>query len=371
MVQEEIYDIGLKIKILGPYIKAKTPVNCLCEVCGHTWIGTANSLLSGQGCNNCAGRINPTIEELQKQLDELGKRFTVSGPFVKSTDKLLVTCVDCGFEWKAISNSLRRESYGCSECRKSLRPVKVKPEPKVRPKKDKIEKPKLPTRAERSYEGFYSKLEERGIRFTLISDFVDYKTKIHVFCNECETMSLKGPSSILLDACAICSRKAKGSLEKVQAKLNENNRNITVSGTYTNAFGKLDCHCKVCGCDWSTNPHNLDRTGCPSCALTGYDPNKPGYLYYLRVSDNSDVYWKIGITNIGLKGRFRPADRELIEVLYCHLFDDGFVAQKAERNILDMFSEYRAENVNLLRAGNTELFTKDVLQMDHLSSWSI
>lgn len=374
MVQEEIYAIGSKIKLLSIYTRGRDPIDCLCEVCNHTWIGKANNLLTGQGCNKCAGRINPTLEEFQEELDLLGKKFTVSGDFLKSTDKLTATCNDCNFQWKAVSLSLRRESCKCPECRKAdykcnIEPVaRIKPDPVVKTKKPEVKKP---SRAERSYEGFHRRIAEKDTKFTFISDFVDYKTKIQVFCNDCETISLRSPSSLLENACAVCSRKVKGSLQKVQEKLNLNNRNIEVSGTYTNAFGKIDCECLVCNCLWSANPHNLDRTGCPSCALTGYDPNKPGYLYYLRVSDSNNTFWKIGITNIGLKGRFTASDRKFIEVLYCHLFDDGFSAQKAERNILNIFKEHRAEGVKLLRAGNTELFTKDVLQMNHLIPWGI
>lgn len=368
MLQEELIGIGSTVILTGQYTKGIEPVDCICPICEHRWTSTPNRLLRGTGCPSCSGRINPTLEELQQELNLLGKNFTVSGQFLRSTDKLTATCNDCGFQWRTVSLAFRRDSCKCPECRKASLPVKVKPEATARYKAEKIPQP---TRSERAYTNFHNKISEKVVNFTMISDFVNYGTKIQVFCNDCETVSLRSPGSLLENGCAVCSRKVKGSVEKVQNKLNQSNRNIIVSGTYTNAFGKLDCHCTVCGCDWPANPHNLDRTGCPSCALTGYDPNKPGYLYYLRVSDDTDIYWKIGITNIGMKGRFRPADRKVIEVLYCHLFEDGFVAQKAERNILDMFSEYRAENVNLLRAGNTELFTKDVLQMNHLSSWSI
>ena len=365
MVQEEVYALGSNIKLLSEYTKGRDPIECLCEVCNYSWIGKVNNLLSGQGCNKCAGRINPTLEEFQQELNSKGKDFTVSGDFIKSTDKLTATCNTCGFQWKAVSLALRRESCKCPECRKAS--YRVKSEPKLKTRIEKEPKPPVD-----HYNNFHKKLSELNCKFVLIGDYVRSFINIEVICKDCETTSFKRPVSILKGVCAVCSGKAKGSLPKLQEKLNQDSRNIVVSGTYTNAFGKLDCRCTVCECSWSANPHNLDRTGCPSCALTGYDPNKSGYLYYLRVSDENNTYWKIGITNIGLKGRFsRSSDRKVIEVLYCHLFDDGFVAQKAERNILNMFSEYRAENVNLLRAGNTELFTKDVLQMNHLSSWSI
>jgi DNA-directed RNA polymerase subunit RPC12/RpoP len=57
----------------------------------------------------------------------------------------------------------------------------------------------------------------------------------------------------------------------------------------------------VCSLDsrhkWSTTPahRTSESQGCPSCAFTGFDPNKPGYLYFIKHSS-----WKmlqIGITN--------------------------------------------------------------------------
>lgn len=116
MLQEELFYSESYILVYGEYRTAHDPVDCECLVCGYTWLGKPNNLLNGQGCNSCAGRVNPSLVEFQKQLDRLGKNFKVSGDFVKSTQKLTATCNNCGFSWEAISLSLRRQSTQCRSC---------------------------------------------------------------------------------------------------------------------------------------------------------------------------------------------------------------------------------------------------------------
>jgi hypothetical protein len=50
------------------------------------------------------------------------------------------------------------------------------------------------------------------------------------------------------------------------------------------------------GHSWKAAPKSrLNGTNCPTCAKSGYDPNKPGYLYFLR-HDPWELF-QIGITN--------------------------------------------------------------------------
>jgi len=52
------------------------------------------------------------------------------------------------------------------------------------------------------------------------------------------------------------------------------------------------------GHEWQANGNNrVTRTGCPTCASTGFDPNKPAVVYF--IAHRSLQARKIGITNIG------------------------------------------------------------------------
>lgn len=44
------------ITVVGTYTESKAKLECKCNVCGHHWMATPNSLLRGSGCPNCANK---------------------------------------------------------------------------------------------------------------------------------------------------------------------------------------------------------------------------------------------------------------------------------------------------------------------------
>jgi len=351
MFKEELKSTGRNVIILGEYVSAKTNIACQCPACNYCWETTPNRLLSaGSGCPKCGGRVLPTIEDINAKLEVQDKSFVVSGQLNKSTDKLSATCSNCGDSWEGCYGTFLRDGYSCTTCRKKHN-----------------SNPSEEVQLELN-QRFQARLNALDKNFTLVGNYTRTYKPVTVSCNSCGRAWTNTAFGVLTNGCAECSGKVKGSLEKTQQVLKQSGRQIKVSGNYHNAFSKLSCECLVCSTEWLCHSHNLlnGGRGCPSCAKTGYDPSKAGILYYLRVSDENTVYWKIGITNLSVKERFPSVDREKIVVLYSQKFDDGNVAQKAERNILNIFKEYRAQGLDILKSGNTELFTHDVLQMDHL-----
>ncbi|MDH5572515.1 MAG: hypothetical protein OEY89_12170 [Gammaproteobacteria bacterium] len=115
------------------------------------------------------------------------------------------------------------------------------------------------------------------------------------------------------------------------------------------------------------NDHIHQKSGCPDCAETGFNPNKPGLLYYLAIStDDGDMLYKIGITNLSVEERFRGSDLARIRVVKIWRFDIGSVAATRESEILNQFADDRYYGPRILiGAGNTELFTHDILRLDY------
>jgi Zn finger protein HypA/HybF involved in hydrogenase expression len=105
-------------------------------------------------------------------------------------------------------------------------------------------------------------------------------------------------------------------------------------------------------------------SGCPSCssASGGFDPKKPGILYYLSIN-NGEAY-KIGITNKSVQERFNISELKTIKVVFTEFFENGQDCREKEKQILSEYKAYKYEGPNLLESGNTELFTKDVLNKD-------
>ena len=91
--------------------------------------------------------------------------------------------------------------------------------------------------------------------------------------------------------------------------------------------------CEV-GHQWSaTVDHRSQGQGCPSCARTGYDPNKKGFLYLLR-------HDQLGLLQIGKtnnpKERLRRHTRNGWEAIDLTQPLDGHLVSKLEQDIMKM-----------------------------------
>jgi hypothetical protein len=131
------------------------------------------------------------------------------------------------------------------------------------------------------------------------------------------------------------------------------------------------CRC-VCGNECILRRGYFIRNASASCgcqAINGFDQKKPASLYYLRVI-NSDgcVLYKVGVTNRSVKIRLGKNDRARCHVLLDARFADGSNAWKLEQIILKAFIKYAYKGQEVLDVGNTELFTKDILNLDAASN---
>jgi len=96
---------------------------------------------------------------------------------------------------------------------------------------------------------------------------------------------------------------------------------------------------------------------------TGFNVDKPGITYYLRIEKEGTIVYKIGITNLSVKERFGE-EMKYIKVLQIWEFDDGQKAFDLEQKILKEYSFAKYNGSNILKSGNTEMFTHDVLLLD-------
>lgn len=285
------------------------------------------------------GRAKDSIEKIQEFLDSQKRNITVISEYVNSKTPITCECNSCGHVWETLSTALKGRKHGCGVCA---------------------------GKKSKTVEHIQAIVDSLGKNFIVLSK-AERKYHYLLQCKLCDYVWESQYSNIKLNGCAECNKKTKWTLERLQKLLDERKSNIEVSGDSVKAFSLVDCKCCICSHSWKAKPHNLSfGKGCPSCAKTGFDPSKPGILYYLRVEKDSQIYWKIGITNLSVKERFKASELKFITTLYSQLFEDGSIAQKAERSILGLFSKYKAKGVKILKSGNTELFVKDVLQMDHL-----
>lgn len=117
---------------------------------------------------------------------------------------------------------------------------------------------------------------------------------------------------------------------------------------------------------WKATPGSiLSGSGCPYCSRSKrFDKNKPAILYYVKISTDSNIYYKIGITNKSLSQRFASDTNVIVDTLLEKQFSTGELARSEELKILNLYKKYRVTVPGLIRRGYTELFTVDILGLD-------
>jgi len=197
--------------------------------------------------------------------------------------------------------------------------------------------------------------------YKLLSTYKNSGTKLDLECDKGHRYKAPWAGFQQGNRCHHCSGKAKLTHAFVLGEIGKAGYNLL--STYKNANAKLDLECdkghryKACWGSFSQGRR------CPRCASYGFNPDKPGSLYYVRFDHNGKAFYKIGITNRTIAERFcgEPTPYTVImETRY--LF--GYLAAELERDILANHKRHQYQGDCFLVSGNTELFTKDVLRLD-------
>jgi hypothetical protein len=126
------------------------------------------------------------------------------------------------------------------------------------------------------------------------------------------------------------------------------------------------CLCSVCGSEREFSGNALRLRAYPVCTCEHrvFNPDAPASVYYVRI-EGIPAYWKIGITQKPLAVRFGK-DFHKITVLMEWEKKTGKEASDFEQGILDEYNpfRYRGTDPILATGGNTEIFTRDVLNWD-------
>jgi hypothetical protein len=138
--------------------------------------------------------------------------------------------------------------------------------------------------------------------------------------------------------------------------------------------GKYKWQCTA-GHLWMASPHNraLNSRGCPTCATTGFDPNKPGFLYLI---DHFDLeMFQIGITNFP-DNRLGSHKRRGWEFIELRGPMDGHLTQQLETSCLHALEKRGAIFGNKAGIekfdGYSEAWTKsslNVTSIKHMLDW--
>ena len=325
------------------YKNSYAKVIIVCRNHGSFEQNPTNHVSSRAGCPECSGRRLTTEKFIEKAEAVHGDRYDYSRvAYVNSRTHVTIICPDHGPFSLTPPNHVGGK-VGCPECKGVKR---------------------------HSNESFIEKAN------TIHSDRYDYsqveyvnsRTDVTIICPDHGPFSQTPHDHLGKTGCHECggTKPLTAELFIEKAKAIHGDRYDYSQVEYVNNRTRITIICPNHGPFQQTGSHHLSARGCPGCAETGFNPSEPGLLYYIAVTtDEIDTLYKIGITNTSVERRFPGPDLARIRVVKTWHFAVGRDAAEREAEILCEFAGDRYYGPDILvGAGNTELFTRDVLVLD-------
>ena len=214
----------------------------------------------------------------------------------------------------------------------------------------------------KTHDTYLKEIKDKSV--ICLESYINSSTPILHKCKNCGKEWLLRPNDALRGRGCLDCYRASRVLHNYADKLDKVNNFIKVCEEYINCYTKIEHECLVCSYKWKVKPSSLlSGHGCPMCAPTGVDTNKPTRLYYICIDD---TYYKIGITNRTVSERFiKDIRTKDIRIVWEHVFDSGIDAQELERDIkIDYQGVLGTNSCTLLGGGYTETTNYDFLGLE-------
>lgn len=336
------------------YTSATTNITIICPIHGEFQQRPANHYI-GRGCRACGGNKPLTLESfILKSRNKHGSRYDYSQVnFNNVESKIRIICPDHGiFEQRVMSHL---KGFGCPPCGRESVAKKLSHQ---------LEQFIQDAKASHGEKYDYSQVNYRNAQ-----------SKVEIICPQHGLFTQRPANHIRGIGCSKCSDIIAGEQRRLStdefikaAKLAHGTKYDYSKVLYITSHEKVEIICPTHGTFWQSAVNHIrgNKAGCPGCAVSGFDQTKAALLYYLAVlTDNNETLYKIGITNLTVQKRFPSIDLARIRILQTWSFDNGGKAAEKEISILREFADdlYTGKDV-LIGAGNTELFIRDVLELD-------
>ncbi len=267
--------------------------------------------------------------------------------YINSKEKCLITCTTHGDFLQSIGNHLAGK--GCPKC-----------------KGEKASKLKTKTTA-----GFIveAKLVHGDKYDYSLVVYVNDRTKVIIICKEHGEFT-QTPGNHLQDhGCPRCgvvivsNIKFKTTEDFIKEATLKHNGKYDYSETiYLGAFEKVYIICPTHGGFWQKPSNHTQGQGCSECAIYGFKNNLPAILYYICIDEK---YYKIGITNVTVKDRYRGKGQiKRIRIVKEWKYEIGQEARDVEKEIYLKFKEHLVDVNPIENTKSREIFTYDVLELD-------
>jgi len=336
------------------YVTAKSRVIIICPEHGEFEQTPANHC-SGRGCHDCGGNKPLTMIRFVERASKIhSNRYDYSRVKFKSVECIVeIICPNHGLFSQRVMSHLK--GFGCDRC-------------------GRLSKAKKLGHSSQRFLEDAQKAHGNKYEYSLV-EYTNALTNVTITCPYHGHFPQKPANHTRGTGCPKCGDESAAMIrtrttdEFIQeAKEVHGNLYDYSKVQYNSSHKKVEIGCLIHG-SFRQSPVNHvrgNKSGCPGCALSGFDQTKPGLLYYIAVKSNDGkTLYKIGITNLSIERRFPVADRSRIRVVKIWQFDIGHYAMERETIILNQFARYRYHGPAILRgSGNTELFIKDVLGLD-------
>ena len=317
---------------------------------GHTWKATGNDRIHGNTCGVCSNRIlQRGSNDLVTTHPELAKEAFGWDPtnVITGTNRVLVWKCQKGHTWSTGVNA-RIRGKGCPVC--SNKKVQIG-ENDLATTHPEIAKEAFGWDPKTVIAGTAKKLQWKCPKGHLWLGTGD-KRKVGAGCPYCANYKLLTGFNDLATTHPEIAKEAFGWDPKT-----------VIAGTAK----KLQWKCSY-GHKWIATGHDrASNKGCPSCAKTGFDPNKKGYIYFL-INSKWEIY-QVGITN-SPRNRLGRHKRNGFDVLDLRGPIDGYAAREIETSILRFLKSQKAdlspEHIAGKFDGYSESWTIDSFKVNNL-----
>lgn len=164
----------------------------------------------------------------------------VLGNYVNERTRIEIRCKKCGCKYHPLPSSLYMK-HGCPKCGRAIL---------------------------KAQEEFESELNVVNSNINVLSEYKGNKVKISVSCKVCGYEWEATPNSLLRGkGCARCAGTKKRTQEEFIDEMVQKHPKIDVVEKYKNNTTKIECHCNICGNNFSRTPKSMlvYGYGCPIC----------------------------------------------------------------------------------------------------------
>lgn len=265
--KQEVYEMYQdEYTVLGEYKNSKTKVLIKHNKCGNTWEATPNNFLRGAKCPHCSKSYHKkwTNEDfLQKVAKQVGNEYTFLDSYQGSDTKIRVKHNKCGNVYEITPYRFLNQKQRCPKCAIIIRAEKNRKTPK--------KKKKRVSPLKKTNEQFKHEVKEAvGNEYTFLEPYVNSYTKIRVKHNKCGHVYTISPHQFLGGSrCRYCSSNHRLTTEEFKQWLhNKYGDEYTLLSDYVNSRTRVKIRHNKCGNVWETSPDSLKQgKGCPKCAI--------------------------------------------------------------------------------------------------------